>query len=193
MSMRDSAFRLEYWAGAIGLATVAAIAASAMSHNRSLAAIACATSALAVLWAGHVATGAHAAGRSGPLAVLRETTRLSVWTLAWSSAALFVAYPVVGLKWQHGWQYASGYALLALGFAIFLFRLHAPAADSPAVLSLIRTLATIFAALLAAALLWLIGSGKLSTLRQDWLANDVFLASAGAVLGLTLLFLRRAR
>lgn len=193
-TVRTSVFRSEAWLAAIALASIAAIGLSAAWQSEILAACAATAFALAIAASGMVLTASAAeTGQSRPLAVLRRTTRLSIWMLAWSAAALFAAYPLAGLKWQHGWQYASGYALLAVAFAVFLNRLSQSAPPNGAVPAQTRPLAMAFLAALLAAILWLLTSGKLMTTHQDWLANDVFLASAAAISVLTVLFLTRGR
>lgn len=173
--------------------TLAAIAAAAIWPSKPLAAAASAIFALAIIIAGIRQTAQRAAVSVGasPTSIERQTTRLTVWTLAWSSAALFLAYPIAGLRWQHGWQYATGYALLAIGFAVYLRRLSGPDETPPA--TGVRLDALLFAVAIFLASAWLIASGKLMTTHQDWLANDIFLASAAAVFSLTLTFLLRTR
>lgn len=192
---RGSVFRLELWVAAAAAASIVAIAIAAASPGMSLAAIASALFAAAIIFAGASATANAAHSDDPSSAVLSETTRLTVWTLAWSAAALFAAYPVAGLKWQHGWQYAAGYALLAAGFAAYLNRLKTDGASGSegAALQATRTAATLFALAIFVAAGWLIASGKLETARGDWLANDIFLASAAAIFTLNVMFLLRTR
>lgn len=173
--------------------TLTAIAAAAIWPSKPLAAAASAVFALAIIVAGIRKTKdvIEDAASWSATTIERETTRLTVWTLAWSSAALFLAYPIAGLRWQHGWQYATGYALLAIGFAVYLRRLSRPDETPPA--TGVRLDALLFAVAIFLASAWLIASGKLMTTHQDWLANDIFLASAAAVFSLTLTFLLRTR
>ena len=132
---------------------------------------------------------------SAALSVVRQTTRLTAITMLWGAAALLLAYPMLGLKWQHGWQYGLGSAVIAVAFAQYAQRL-ANSADrlaQPGALQMARRLSGVLALAIAVACGWLIISGKLLTQKNDWLANDVFLAVAASVFALSLLSFVRAR
>jgi hypothetical protein len=185
-------FHLEIWLAIVAVASIAAIAIAVVTGPRFLAAVAAAAFALATMAAG-ITASSHALQTTpaSPRNILKQTTRLSVWTLVWASAALFVAYPIAGLRWQHGWQYASGYAVLAVAFAVYLKGLLGEARDAGATLAKTRRATLLFAVAIVVAAGWLIGSGKLMTKHQDWLANDIFLASAAILLVLSATFLLR--
>lgn len=153
-----------------------------------------------IFTAWHATSSRHVLGpanddRLPPLKVIQNTTRLSVWTYLWAACALLLAYPVLGLKWQHGWQYGAGAALLALSFAWYLFRLNTKndKTAQPTAMETARRLSIVFAAAIAVAVAMLIGSGKLATPKSDWLANNVFLGTAAAILALSALCIVRAR
>ena len=174
---------------------------AAATNDRLLAIIGAALFAQRIIFTGWFSTRAwHVAGTANddtlpPLKVLQTTTRLTSLTLLWAGIALLVAYPIVGLKWQHGWQYGAGALLLAAGFAVYAKRLFTAgdATTLPSAIAFSRKLSIGFAAAIAASAGWLIASGKLETVKNDWLANDVFLATGASILALTLLCVFRAR
>lgn len=173
--------------------TIAVLAMAASRDLRPLAAAAAALFALTVIAIAFSVTKRAAATASPLFAVLNETTRLTIVALVWSALALFASYRPLGpLDWQHGWQYATGAAVLAVGFALFRQRLRNASDDArQTMMKTLRPLSAAFAAAIAVASAWLILSGKLITKKQDWLANDVFLASAAIIFVLTLLALLR--
>ena len=187
--------------GVIAIISIAMLGYAAATNDRLLAIIGAVLFAQRMIFTGWSATRAwHAAGTANddtlpPLKVLQATTRLTAITLLWAGVALLVAYPIVGLKWQHGWQYGAGALLLAAGFATYAKRLFTPgdAATTPSAIEFSRTLSIGFAASVAAATLWLIASGKLNTIKNDWLANDVFLAASACIVALAALCALRAR
>lgn len=117
----------------------------------------------------------------------RTALRCNVWlaalVYAWGASALFAMYSLSDLWWQHAFQYASGASLFAaiLGFiglrlgrkidvpvpAIWLTVLHGSAAFS--------------------GLVYLIGTGKLATTKNDWAANEVFLWGGIAIVVLCIM------
>lgn len=120
---------------------------------------------------GNAETGA------GPSAV-RRNVRLAALVYAWGAAAMLAVYTVSGLSWRHGWQYGSLMALIAGAFAVYVARMDT-AAGAP-MPPLTRTLLHGLAA--AGCLVYLVGTGKLSTTKSDWAANDVFLFGGLAIL-----------
>jgi hypothetical protein len=196
-----AAFRIEIHLLLIALLSLAMIGYAAATGDRILAAAAALVFALRLIFTAWRATGSpRVAGaanddRPPPLKVLQNTTRLTAWTMLWAAAALLLAYPAVGLRWQHGWQYGLGAALLAAAFFHYAQRLfiRTDRAAQPSAVETARRLSMVFAAFLASAIVWLVMSGKLTTVKNDWLANDVFLGSAAAILALTLMCIMRAR
>lgn len=132
---------------------------------------------------------------ASPLAVLRQSARYSCVSLVWGAAALLIAYPVIGLKWQHGWQYGLGAAVIGALFFWYSQRLEQSGDPwaQPRALQVVRIFSALLAAAIAAAAGWLILSGKLLTEKNDWLANDVFLAIAACLFTLSLISFFRAR
>jgi hypothetical protein len=121
-------------------------------------------------------------------AAARRNARLVMLVYAWGATALMAVYGFSSLRWQHGLQYASGMALIGGGILLYVRRLEAdsPLATSEALHAAhLASLAHGLAA--AAALVFLVSSGKLTTGRGDWAANHVFLAGGLAILLLTAL------
>ena len=122
----------------------------------------------------------------------RRNARLLAWTWGAGAASMLAVYLLSGVRWQHGWQYGSGMALIAaLGFA---YSLHLGKVGS--VLRSQRHLKA--AALLAAAqgiaaiggILVLVVSGKVASVRGDWPANIVFVAGGLAITVLSAIAVR---
>lgn len=122
----------------------------------------------------------------GPIAagLIRLALRCNVWlaavVYAWGASALFGIYSLSELEWRHAFQYASGATLFAVGLAIYGVRLGHPKKVPLPRLSL--TYAHGLAA--AGGLAFLIGTGKLATLKEDWAANEVFLWGGIAMVAL---------
>ncbi|MGE8941699.1 hypothetical protein ACO2I3_07290 [Leptospira interrogans] len=119
-----------------------------------------------------------------------EAARFNAWLMAiafvWGAVAMFAVYTLSGLRWQHGWQYGAGMALLgafAYVFGVLLDR-AGPGARRPVLqrglqLTMLQGVAAV------AGLVFLIGSGKLETFRPDWAANQIFLFGGLAIVGLS--------
>lgn len=118
----------------------------------------------------------------GVVHLSRASAELMALTWGWGGLSLLLAYIPAGLKWQHGWQYGSAMVLIAIAVALYARRIQpgSPYA-SPGGLEWGRRAAFLQGFAAGTGLAWLIGSGKLSTIKGDWAANDVFLAG-GAVL-----------
>lgn len=126
---------------------------------------------------------------------LRDSACLSLLTCSWSATALLLAYPIVGLNWLHGWEYGTAFVFISAAFASYLRHLNS-CQDASAQLSEIRRakrLATVQALAITATLVWIVASGKLKTIKGDWLANDVFIATGIAMLTLSLILLSAFR
>lgn len=187
-----------------GLASLLAMGIAANRINKTVAMLAALAFAASIVVEGIRVTG-NSSGMTGSdtaahrtaaqFGILHETTFLSFLTCAWSAAALFIAYPIAGLSWLHGWEYGLFFALAAFGFARYLQKLAKYKDEVPkaSAVALATVLTIIQAIAIAVTLIWIIGSGKLATLRGDWLANDVFLASGCAALALSIVFLVRVR
>jgi len=128
-------------------------------------------------------TGRPFAGHEGPAAV-REALRCNVWLAAllyaWGASALFGMYSLSDLSWRHAFQYASGAALFAACIGIYGFRLGR--IRSMPIPPLFLTILHVSAAV--GCLIYLFGTDKLATVKDDWAANEVFLWGGFAVVAL---------
>lgn len=120
--------------------------------------------------------GTYASSSDAKRAALRHNARLSVLIYAWGAAAMFAAYKLTGLYWQHGLQYAAGMLL----FAVLLFAwVHYAAPGSRfAGTDMVRRaeqMNLVHGAAAAGALAFLLSTGKLWAGKADWVANHVFL------------------
>ncbi len=107
----------------------------------------------------------------------------------WGSVALYCVYRLTHLRWQHGLQYGAGMALIAWLILLYVHMLSQPGSRlrQPRAIAQAAWLSMIHGAGALAGLGFLIGSGKLFSLKGDWAANQVFLAGGIAVLGISLI------
>ncbi len=112
-----------------------------------------------------------------PAAALARTTRLTALIYAACGAAMAAIYLLTPLRWQHGWQYALAMTLAAGGTAVYARRLQATAVS----VDFAAQLAGLQGIAVAVALIWMIASGKLDTVKNDWAANAIFLAGGLAL------------
>lgn len=119
---------------------------------------------------------------------LLQSSRLAAISYAWGAVAMQGIYltPLTGLRWQHGWQYASAMALLAAATFAFARTLSQPLPGQGAFafqrqLRWALPLAIAQAVVAGGGLAALIASGKLWSERADWAANRVFAALAIAI------------
>ena len=120
--------------------------------------------------------------------------RLMGTTYVWGAIALMAIYSLTQLRWQHGWQYALGMA--CLGVVSFVFAVLLEKKDArqlPALLNVAKLLTIIQAAGATLGLVYLIGSGKMASLRPDWAANHIFLFGGLAIAFLSDFSLRSNR
>ena len=180
------------YAGGLSLSV---IAAAAYTQNRLFAVFAAAAFASAVIAAGVDIKKTAGRDSNAHFGMLRNSVCLSVLTCAWSAAALFLAYPIAGLHWLHGWEYGLLFVLITFAFGLYWQRL-ANCHDKEAQLVAItraKSLATVQAIAIASTIVWIVATGKLRTIKGDWLANDVFLASGCAMLALSVLLVTALR
>jgi hypothetical protein len=108
---------------------------------------------------------------------------LAALVYAWGASALFAVYSLSDVSWRHAFQYGSGAALFAAGLGIYGYRLGRMQIPSIPPLYL-----TVFHGLAAAGgLVYLIGGGKLDTVKGDWAANEVFLWGGIAIVALCII------
>ncbi len=115
--------------------------------------------------------------------------------IAWSTGAtaMLAVYLFSGLRWQHGWQYGTGMALIAALVWAYVRQLTDGSnswaskswLDRAAILSAVQGVAAV------AGLMILFGSGKAWSHRTDWAANIIFV-SGGVTLAVLSAFAVRA-
>lgn len=174
----------------VGAIALVAMAFSASRGDKMLAI------AGAVIFAARLISAANASIMAGAArAALRQSARFNTITMLWGALALLIAYPIVGLKWQHGWQYGLGAALFAAAFAWYAQRLDNSNDPliAPAALEHARRLSAVLALAVLGVAGWLVLSGKLMTIKNDWLANAVFLAVAASLFAVSVVTFLRAR
>jgi len=123
---------------------------------------------------------------------LWQTTRLIMLAYLWCGLAFYAVYLGTKLHWQHGWEYGSAMLLIALAHAFYLRRLSNPgdAVSTPSAIERAVRLASYQGFAIAFGLIWLIQSGKLSSLKGDWAANQLFLAGGFAVMCLSVIVIK---
>jgi hypothetical protein len=123
---------------------------------------------------------------------LWQTTLLIMLAYLWCALAFYAVYLGTTLHWQHGWEYGSAMLLIAVAHAIYLWRLADPNASvsSPRAIDYAVRLAACQAIAIAFGLIWLIQSGKLSSVKGDWAANQLFLAGGFAVMFLSVIIIK---
>ncbi len=103
----------------------------------------------------------------------RHNGMLQAWAWGAGAASMLGVYLLSGLKWQHGWQYGSGMALIALAALVF--------ARQPRWLNAVAAVVAVQGAAAAIGLAVLAGSGKLASVKADWAANIIFIAGGVAI------------
>lgn len=127
-----------------------------------------------------------------PRQALWQTTLLVMLAYLWCALAFYAVYLGTSLRWQHGWEYGSAMLLVAVGHAIYLWHLDDPNASvsTPKAIGRAVALAAFQAVAIACGLLWLIQSGKLSSVKGDWAANQLFLAGGFTVMCLSVIIVK---
>jgi hypothetical protein len=123
---------------------------------------------------------------------LWQTTRLIMFAYLWCGIAFYAVYLGTKLHWQHGWEYGSAMLLIAIAHAFYLRRLSNPGdtVSTPSAIERAVRLASYQGFAVAVGLIWLIQSGKLSSLKGDWAANQLFLAGGFAVMCLSVIVIK---
>lgn len=140
---------------------------------------------------------AHDGAGGGPAAAsercVRGLARANALLLAvvflWGALVFLGVYGFTALWWWHSWQY--GGAMFALAVALYVYaRMVGGGTPLPGGLRLLDAAAGLSAGLAigaAAGVGFLVASGKLSSVKPDWVANHIFLAGGIAVGVLALL------
>ncbi|MFA5899030.1 MAG: hypothetical protein WC829_07950 [Hyphomicrobium sp.] len=124
-----------------------------------------------------------------------DNAMLAAISYAWGGLVMLTAYPLGGLVWRHWWQYGAGMLLFAaatIACTAYLIGYREPRAGGGALHALMRV-TTVQAAAVVAGLVYLVGTGKLATLKDDWAANQVFIAGGVLVLVISLVSLQTYR
>lgn len=171
-------------------ASVVAIYVAALRGDQMMSIVAAAAFAIAAgavalvtnvgVWRQSAAGAPTDAEAAGP--ALRRNLRLIMLVYAWGALALFAAYPLAGLRWQHGWQYGLAMALIALGILrhVHLMEPGQPLREPKAVVAA-SWLTGLHAMAAMTGVAYVLFSGKLGTPKSDWVANHAFIAGGLAV------------
>lgn len=180
-------------------ALIASVAGMAIAVSLELTATAVACAALFAIIVIAAASRTNSINRETrspdeAIIVARRNTRLSALTYAWAALGMHVLYftPLTGLRWQHGWQYGTAFALLAVGafaYALFLGEARRPVL-ARSLARLVAPLTTAQAVLAACGITYLVASGKIFSARPDWAANVVFAFAAVAIMIVSAMALR---
>lgn len=171
---------------AVLLASVAGQMAAANAGAIGFAAFAAGAFLLAALRAGLIlnrpwwSPAGHAIGPS-PLAaqpvMAARNGELLALGYGWGALSLLAIYLLTPLRWQHGWEYGVGMALIAALLAA-LARHIAQAAWTEARFKTLLAVSVLHGTAALTGLAWLVASGKVWSLKGDWAANIVFVSGA---------------
>jgi hypothetical protein len=193
--------RIMPWLIALLVVTILAMMIAARAELTSATSAFAATFALGVVatsWrtnVGHwsATPPADIATSLEPLHAARRNARLTSLTYAWAALAMLGLYttPLTGLRWQHGWQYATAFGLLSV-FALAYTHLSGSrnAATRQRLQRLAGPLSALQAMLATAGLAFLVMSGTLQSRRPDWAANVIFLYATLTIMIITAVALR---
>jgi hypothetical protein len=175
------------------LASAAAMMTAAAWQHRTLSAASAASAAIAIIAASlhvnrpfwRIANSNHAPGAAET--AVHGSTLLLAMIYGWGALAMLAVYQLSGLYWRHGWQYAAAMAIIAAAHVYVARSIASPTESRGANESVdgAVTGAALQGLAVAAGLLWLVGSGKLETIKGDWAANHIFIAGGFAVIFLT--------
>lgn len=129
-------------------------------------------------------------GGAQPVIAARNAQLLALGYV-WGGISLLAVYLLSGIKWQHGWQYGSGMVLI--GALLLLAARALPKHWGPVLARRLAGLTLIHGWAATGGLAWLVGSGKIWSIKGDWAANVVFAAGAVALVGVSAMALRTAR
>ncbi len=120
-------------------------------------------------------------------AAIRNTRLLALGYL-WGALALFMVYRLTPLRWQHGLQYGAGMALVAWLIQLYVHFLVQPGSRlrGPSALDKAMWLSVLHGVGALGGLGFLVLSGKINSIKDDWAANAVFLAGGIMIVALSL-------
>lgn len=127
-----------------------------------------------------------------PRDAVRQIAQLIMLAYLWCGFAFYAIYLGTHIHWQHGWEYGTVLMVIALGHALYLSRLADPGDrfSTPAAIERAVRFSSYQGVLIALGLIWLIGSGKLETLKGDWAANQVFISGGFAIMCLSAILIK---
>lgn len=175
-------------------ASVAAMTWAARTGQAAVSFAAAAIFAIAVVYAARAINlrffeGTPSVAAETAMHAARRNARLIALVYAWGGLAMLAVYKVSGLRWQHGWQYGTGMALIAAGLLFYVHRLGAPHTRlrTPQMLDVSAMLALLQAIAASIALVVMVASGKFQTVKSDWAANHIFVAGGLAIVAVSLI------
>lgn len=181
------------WLVAALCLSVAAMVAAVRHVRPDLVGMAAAVFAVLIVWfalRGNLRLWSLPAARvtieAAPVAGVRNAVLVALG-YAWGAAALAGLYTLGGLVWQHGLQYASGMAVIALAVAIYARCLSQASSvlRSPAAQLAMLRVTILHAAAAATGVGMLFATGKLKSAKGDWGANVVFLMGGLTIFALS--------
>jgi hypothetical protein len=182
---------------AVFVATLIAMIASVATFHRTGSAIAAATFALiliaSVIWTQSPLWNRQSRDvRFSQRDALLQSATLIMLAFFWCALAFYAIYLGTNIHWQHGWEYGSGFLLITAGYGLYLRSLSDPegAASQPHAIEHAIRFSAAQAVLVAIGLIYIIGSGKLASVRGDWPANQVFLAGGFAIMSISVILLK---
>ena len=118
-----------------------------------------------------------------------RNARLLALGYFWGALALLSVYRLTALRWQHGLQYGAGMALLGWLALLYVHFVVRPGSRlrSPRALALATWLSLAHGGAALGGVLFLLVSGKINSIKDDWAANQIFLAGGVALVGLSLI------
>lgn len=123
-----------------------------------------------------------------PVVAAIRNGRLLALGYFWGALALLAIYRLTSLRWQHGLQYGAGMALFGWFALLYVHFLVRPGSRLRTPRALVQ--ATWFSLAHGGAafggVLFLLVSGKITSIKDDWAANQIFLAGGIALVGLSL-------
>jgi len=176
----------------VAIASVVGQGMAGLQGNVGLAAFAAAAFVGAMLrvgwqvnrpwWRADTGYGIGPADHDAQPSMAATNARLLALGYGWGAASLLTVYILTPLTWQHGWQYGSGMALIAVAIDAVSRNLTRGWTRSRA--KRLETITLLHGVAGLVAVGWLVGSGKIWSSKPDWAANVVF--AAGGVIAVAL-------
>jgi hypothetical protein len=115
-----------------------------------------------------------------PVVCAQSNAILAAVVYAWGAFGMLAIYSLTPLRWQHWWEYGAAMLLIACAILIYANALTAGPARlrSPRAIDILMGLTLAQGAAVVVAILWILLSGKVHTLRGDWAANEIFIGGS---------------